>query len=270
MREALNKVKEDLGEDAVILRTRTLKRAWGLLGRVFEVTAALEDDKLPPLGLPAPYSSGFHKSARLDGPELLERLRTLEGLVVGIDRTLRAQIKELPEELLPVYEHLLRHGVEEDIARSLVQEGGTPEAIREMVEKLICTKEPIKLNPPHRKVVALVGPTGVGKSTTAAKIACLAKQDGARVALIGTDSKRIGAALQLRAIAESLDIPYRLVFSGKDMEEATSNFEDVDLLLIDCAGASQYEDMALWHLKSLLEAASFLIHTLDGTYYNKA
>ena len=90
-------------------------------------------------------------------------------------------------------------------------------------------------------VIALLGPTGVGKTTTAAKLAArFALQNGSRnVALITTDSYRIGAHEQLRTFAQIMDIPLRVAHDEASLRQALSHFYDRRLVLIDTAGMSQ-------------------------------
>lgn len=95
-------------------------------------------------------------------------------------------------------------------------------------------------------VVALVGPTGVGKTTTIAKLAAhyTLRHGPRQVALITTDSYRIGAFEQLRTFAMILDLPVRLVSSREELQDAITGYSDKSLVLIDTAGMSQ-RDMRL-------------------------
>jgi flagellar biosynthesis protein FlhF len=104
-------------------------------------------------------------------------------------------------------------------------------------------------------VVALLGPTGVGKTTTIAKLAArYAVRHGARhVALVTTDNYRIGAVEQLRAYARILDVPMRVVSDAAELKTALRDFSEKRLVLIDTAGMSQ-RDLRLTEQFSLIRA----------------
>ncbi|MEC9475597.1 MAG: hypothetical protein VX764_01020 [Planctomycetota bacterium] len=90
------------------------------------------------------------------------------------------------------------------------------------------------------RIVALVGPTGVGKTTTLAKLAShFHLVEKKRVGLVTLDSYRIGAIEQLRRFAEILGLPLKTVMSPGAAKEAIDGFSDCDLILVDTAGRSQ-------------------------------
>lgn len=105
-------------------------------------------------------------------------------------------------------------------------------------------------------IVALVGPTGVGKTTTVAKLAArYAMRRGVRhVALITTDNYRVGAHEQLRTYGRLLDIPMRSASSTEELQQQIEDFADKDLILIDTAGMSQ-RDMRISEQLSVLRGS---------------
>lgn len=104
----------------------------------------------------------------------------------------------------------------------------------------------------NQKVVALVGSTGVGKTTTIAKLAArMQLTDKKRVALISMDSFRIAAADQLRAYSKILDCPFSEVSENSDLADFVTKFYDYDLILIDTAGRSSKQQMQMDQLRSL-------------------
>lgn len=93
------------------------------------------------------------------------------------------------------------------------------------------------------KVVFFVGPTGVGKTTTIAKIASkFCVEEKKRVALLTADTYRIAAAEQLRTYANILEVPFRIVYSAKEMEQYYEEFNSFDYILIDTAGHSHLNE----------------------------
>lgn len=129
------------------------------------------------------------------------------------------------------------------------------QAVCECIERLLPPAEPLELNG-GLKVVALVGPTGVGKTTTIAKLAAHFKlRAGKRVGLITADTYRIAAVDQLKAYAEILDLPLEVVLTPGEMAAAVRRLGDLDLVLIDTSGRSQKDHVRLQELRAFLDAA---------------
>ncbi len=124
--------------------------------------------------------------------------------------------------------------------------------------------DPIELHPGRRTVVALVGPTGVGKTTTIAKLAAQFRlREEVRVGLITVDTYRIAAVEQLRTYAEIMELPLEVVTTPREMRAAVGRLEDVDLVLIDTAGRSPRDAVRLAELRALLaESQADEIHAV--------
>ena len=98
---------------------------------------------------------------------------------------------------------------------------------------------PVKEAKNGGKIIFFIGPTGVGKTTTVAKIASkLRLEEKKRVALLTTDTYRIAATEQLRTYAEILDVPFQVIYSGEELLEAQETYKDYDFILVDTAGHS--------------------------------
>lgn len=105
------------------------------------------------------------------------------------------------------------------------------------------------------KFYCFVGPTGVGKTTTIAKIVSDLKiNKKAKVAMITADTYRIAAVEQLKTYANILAIPLKVVYSPEEMSEAVSEFDDYDYVLIDTAGRSHLSEQQQLELKQLLDS----------------
>jgi flagellar biosynthesis protein FlhF len=108
----------------------------------------------------------------------------------------------------------------------------------------------------RRTVAAVVGPTGVGKTTTLAKLAASFRLDHHRkVGLVTVDTYRVGAVDQLRAYAEIMDLPMEVVSSPREMRDALSRLHECEIVLIDTAGRSQRDHVQMRELGALLSAA---------------
>ncbi|WP_394903117.1 flagellar biosynthesis protein FlhF [Clostridium butyricum] len=105
--------------------------------------------------------------------------------------------------------------------------------------------------------VVLVGPTGVGKTTTIAKLAGrLALVEKKKVGLITIDTYRIGAIEQLKTYAEIMNIPFKVVITIKEMENAIESMEDCDVVLIDTTGRSSKNTMQISELRAFVQKAN--------------
>ena len=176
---------------------------------------------------------------------------------------------EIPNELFHLYTELIDADVEDDLSRDLIaalRQNCSPTQLSDaasakvlltsMVESEIRCANPITPTPGHRKVVALVGPTGVGKTTTIAKLAANFRlRDGIKMGLVTVDTYRVAAVEQLRTYAEIIDLPMKVVTSSLDMRRALDELAGMDLVLIDTAGRSPRDEMQIQELKTLLAEA---------------
>jgi flagellar biosynthesis protein FlhF len=184
-------------------------------------------------------------------------------------------VGELPEELFHLFTSLIDADVSEDLARELVDRlrrevrGGELKdplmlqaRIARMIEGDIRAAGPIAMTPGKCRVVALVGPTGVGKTTTIAKLAAnFHLKEKRRVGLITVDTYRIAAVEQLRTYADIIDLPMEVVSTPKEMRQAVARMSDMDLVLIDTAGRSPKDEVRLQELRAFLtEAGTDEVH----------
>ena len=170
---------------------------------------------------------------------------------------------------MPTYAQLLEAEVPEVLARRLVRhvaerlepdEVHRPEAVRDAlcdaVESCMPIAPPIAAVAGTRRVVALVGPTGVGKTTTVAKLAANFKlAHGFRPGLVTVDTYRIAAVEQLRTYAEIIDLPLAVANAPGEMRRAIDELGDVDLVLIDTAGRSPRDEVKIRELADFLAEA---------------
>ena len=137
---------------------------------------------------------------------------------------------------------------------------GHPESVRAAlctaIEQCIPIAPPIRPVPGTRRIVALVGPTGVGKTTTVAKLAATLKlNQGAHVGLITVDTYRIAAVEQLKTYAEIIDLPLAVVNDPSEMPRALEELGPVDLVFIDTAGRSPRDEVKIRELAEFLQQA---------------
>lgn len=112
----------------------------------------------------------------------------------------------------------------------------------------------IQLGEKKPKIVFFIGPTGVGKTTTIAKIASKYKVDyGKKVAFMTADTYRIAATEQLRVYANILDVPMSIIYSAEEMNQAIARIEDYDLVFVDTAGFSHKNEEQREDMKRLMD-----------------
>jgi flagellar biosynthesis protein FlhF len=172
----------------------------------------------------------------------------------------------LPPHLAPYYRDLVARGVTRKLATALLKrvEHEPPphdarrvaEALKREIRRLVRGTGGIDLEPGARRVVALTGTTGVGKTTNLAKLAAhYALRRRARVALVTTDTYRIAAPQQLKVYADIIGLPMRVANDPDDMLSALRAFLDYDLVLIDTPGGSQFNVRYLKETQAILRAA---------------
>ena len=107
------------------------------------------------------------------------------------------------------------------------------------------------------RIVIFMGPTGVGKTTTIAKIASnYVVEEKKKVALLTADTYRISAVDQLRTYANILEVPFRVIYSEEEVRTAIGEFADFDYIFIDTAGHSHQNEEQLEHMRKMLEAVA--------------
>ncbi|MFN3166311.1 MAG: flagellar biosynthesis protein FlhF [Phycisphaeraceae bacterium] len=181
---------------------------------------------------------------------------------------------ELPDPLVTHYLRLIEQEVAEELAEEIVTkvsgvltqaEFADPAKVRRAVHDEIARRLPVeggtgKLEPTNDgrpRTVALIGPTGVGKTTTIAKLAATFKlKQGKKVGLITMDTYRIAAVEQLRTYAGIIGLPLKVVNTAEQLTAALEGYKHLDAVLIDTAGRSQKASDKLCELKQVLAAAA--------------
>ena len=270
MASAVAQVKAGLGPDALILHTRTVRPA-GLFSRrkLVEITAAVE---------PASTPAQFHGSGR---PTTIGRVSLPDMDVSGwLQQDASARLSnrgtdlfdnplsstEHPEphlssRLQSLFESFISNYISRTLARRLLE--GLPEDLElsstaqtnpllSRIEQMIPTSGPIQPGSSgNPRIVSFIGPTGVGKTTTIAKLAAQYKlQRNTSVALLTIDTYRIAAVDQLRTYADIIDVPFSVVLTPGQLAEQLSGLSDHSLIFIDTTGRSPNDHLRLAELRS--------------------
>ncbi len=308
-KEAADKMRQEFGDEAVILNTRRVSKGSVLAGgnaEYVEVTAAYDEapmkvQSLRPakpratapaagedvLGSLRQLASKFEEKRKTDGGQKQLPPAVVQAASGAESEALKAELSEvksalgeiaqhikhskmpvLSETLKNVYTSLLESEVEEEIALELVQScnhtlsGGEIDnqfAVDAFIFGSIARRfleAPVRRLGRKGHVVALVGPTGVGKTTTVAKLASISKLvKGENVALITADTYRIGAIDQLKAFADIASIPLSVVYTPDEMIAAIKKFSNYDSIYIDTVGRSQRSADKIMELGRFIDAA---------------
>lgn len=268
MRQALTAVKNSLGPDAIIVATRQLPRGMFQRPRL-EVTAALEDpqrhsppEERVPIDM---HLEPLRREVRALRNAVREQKSDSHSEALRLElAALRTMLQALSQQRAshepdPLVRLLLQNDVEPVLAERLVSQArahGDRTARGEIValQKVVAEHLPGDCDFfLQRRRVALVGPTGVGKTTTVAKIAATAALVHHKsVALITVDTYRIGATEQLRQYAQLMQVPLAVAHNETSFAAALQAHQDVDVLLVDTAGRGPQDADHLRALQAML------------------
>ncbi|WKZ31851.1 MAG: flagellar biosynthesis protein FlhF [Thermodesulfobacteriota bacterium] len=274
VREAIKAVKDEFGENALILSTKRLGA-----GR-HEVVAAVDYDLSAPVTLdmekddmsagPEKPRSGANDFVRDGRPDLLaEELRRELGELKELKRLCMAVVSNSGSPVSGVFrrleENLAANGIDRRLARKILLNtlGGVARdkasdiaylksCIREKVYEKLAVADPLS----EKGVVAFIGPSGVGKTTTIAKLAALnALKKKRSMALVTMDTYRIAAAEQLRVYGKLMGVPVDVARDPGELKALLSVHRDKDLVLVDTAGRSQKDPARMKELHELAGAS---------------
>ncbi|MEG0296335.1 MAG: flagellar biosynthesis protein FlhF [Clostridium sp.] len=274
MNEAMAKIRFELGKDAIIISQNKVKQP-GVFGifksKLIEVTAALENTQQQ-AKKEADEEKEFQESVNNIKKIMEEQINSQnkEEKQEETENNIRDEVKEMKAMLNEVMKNtsgVATVSEEVEYLRSLdIDDEFIEEVLNAAKEKNIEFKDAVKevmsselsvCSEELKGRVVLVGPTGVGKTTTIAKLAGrLALNDKKKVGLITIDTYRIGAVEQLKTYAEIMNIPFKVVITIKDMEEAISDLSNCDVILIDTTGRSSKNAMQLSELRAFIKKAN--------------
>lgn len=235
MRDAIAKVKAELGDQAVIISTREIRR--GLLGTAVEISAAIDDAPEAPAPIAPPPRQPGEDIEKALAP-LRTELRSLRALVRTADNG--KATTELRGELFA-----LRRLVEDLRINPIPTGQTTPPPMADI---------PL-VRPSSARILMLVGPTGAGKTTTIAKLAANAALiENRRVRLVTLDNYRVGGIDQIRTFADLIGVPLVIAQSPAQLPAILAD-DSYDLTLIDTAGRSPRDTAAIEELAGALSQA---------------
>ena len=298
IQEAMLQIKTEMGNDAVILHTRYFKEGGvlGLFKKTFvEITAATENGQKHTYKQMSAETQGGRDYNKLPvaPPAIqschLEDLKDMKTLMSEMSYMLErnSSLTHYPQIGKNLYQRLRKQEIDEKLVNKIVkatlqqlstQANLPPEQINNVLYaqllKTLKKSNPIVFNHTRQKkpkIYALIGPTGVGKTTTIAKLAAMfAIIEHKKVSLITIDTYRIAAAEQLKTIAEIMNVPVHVVYSYNQLNDCLLELAASDIIFIDTAGRSHKNSQQLEELKNYLDITNpdetFLVLAATGKY----
>ncbi len=298
VQEAMIKVKSELGRDAIILHTRKIKKP-GLTGLfkkpLFEVVAAVDTNKKDDNKLSYPLNQSLFNESLIKNSKALDsntydsfninnEISSIKSLLTNVlskmDSTPSSQNIQVLEKYEKVFkeENVIKPVIDKIlsiVSRQMSITDKNDQSIRNAIKIILkdYLGSPFTMENYAKKqnVIFFVGPTGVGKTTTIAKLA--AKQtimNNKSVAFITSDTYRIAAVDQLKTYSEILDVPFTVVYEPNELGGAIEKHYDKDFIFIDTAGRNHKNKELLLELKSLISTVEspivFLLLSLTTGY----
>jgi flagellar biosynthesis protein FlhF len=251
IKEASAKVKKVLGPDAMILSTQKISKTGE--DDVFEITALTGAKNI------SDESPNMLGEVKQELMSIKEMLCLLNNSGVFVEKLITYP------GALDLYTKMIKNGVNDHYVRIFFERTGAfnghpvndikrvKELALKEIMKTIDVKDPFDIKENNQIIAAFIGTTGVGKTTTIAKLAAkLMLERAKKVGLISLDAYRIGAMEQLKTYANILGVPCFQAFQKKDLLFALRRMEGKDVVLIDTAGQSQYDRSRLDELRRLI------------------
>jgi flagellar biosynthesis protein FlhF len=311
MKEAMNKVKAELGDEALIVSDRMIKKKTLTQKGLYEVVVKVPD--IPQKSQKTSSKQGFKNSedVLLKLSEAAKQINTISNtdyndrLSTNVNKTesvvevkeLQKEIQEIsntmkllqstiwdmngvnrsniviPPEFSEIYaiaknSGMNRGDLDEIMTLTLkhmpLKMRKNPITIKRyfntLLRRMVLIKKEREISSGNKKIMMFVGPTGVGKTTTIAKLAArfaLKKEKKYKVGIITLDTYRIGAVEQLMTYARMMKLPIEAVVDPTDFEEALNRLRGNDIILIDTVGSSQHDREKLEKLNRFLDVSTY-------------
>jgi flagellar biosynthesis protein FlhF len=252
---------------------RSVERAVPQRELTYEEIWARNQPEPPPVSRREPPAAG--QDMQMELAELRNLVKGLSSRISGLEpQALRTPYVE-PEftapnghssQTDPVTGFLTGYGINQETAQVVARftrdtidksrgldSAGLTALLKNAIARLFTTEPLLAGKPNRQRRISLIGPTGVGKTTTLAKIAAHSlSRFGGRIGLITIDTYRIAAVEQLKVYGEIMRLPLEVVITPQELEQALTKFRDFDLVLIDTAGRSPKNSLDIQELTTFL------------------
>jgi flagellar biosynthesis protein FlhF len=279
LKDAIEIMKDELGDNAIVLSTKVIEGIHE--EKRFEVTAGVEDE--------IETGNEYSFNQLIDDEEFIEEvtdkeskgefageLKKLTNKIYGNSNKSKSKVKKSltkpkqgpanrKRKCEKVKQNLLEREIEEPIVDSIINQlnkyntfvgdGSIDNYIISTIESMIPTDNFKLSKRGGPKTIALVGPTGVGKTTCIAKLAVISKiLHNLDIGLITIDTYRLGALDQLKILAEISNIDFLVAYEPSDLPKLVSKFKKKNLIFIDTVGRSQKNKELLQNINTFLKA----------------
>ncbi|MEW9501287.1 flagellar biosynthesis protein FlhF [Jeotgalibacillus marinus] len=282
MPEAMKKVRSELGSDAVILNSKVIYTG-GFLGlfkkKKMEVVAGLDTSETQEQPQKVVQDPIYVQDDVASHNQLQDEIKELKAMVSTMSKQRFTSLNHFPPSIQHELERFRQQEFQEewllDLGSNLFdqwKQSPDDNKIRQWAETRV--KEQVESLTHHgivadKKYIYVLGPTGVGKTTTIAKIAAkLVVEKRKKVAFITTDTYRIAAIEQLKTYAQLLNVPIEVVYNRSDFDKAVEKFEDYDHVFVDTAGRNYRERQYVDELKKVIDfdmnIQSFLVLSMTA------
>ena len=278
LKDAMNEMKTSLGPEAIVLSTQVIEADPQLgMKKIFEITGGVDDELIENIEQVADDENellNFEKEiAKLKDKIYRKKQKTVapkkEKAQLKQKKVTKNSNKKLYADLVDILNH---HDVHERIISTIVSqlykysalldEKNFDSYVVSTIASMIPTSNFEIIKQKRPKVVSLVGPTGVGKTTCIAKLSVISKiLHNLNVGLISIDTYRLGALDQLKIFADISDIEFHVAYEPSDVPKFISKMKKKDLIFIDTVGRSQNKTEQLRGINDFLRAAK-----VDETY----
>ncbi|MAC83270.1 MAG: flagellar biosynthesis protein FlhF [Arcobacter sp.] len=263
---ALRLAQEECGEDAIVISTKKISNASENGQNMYEVVVTVEEETnknnqvytkqaitkaIPP-----------HKPMQANVYDFREEILKMQKALEQVKQSIwepKSQLYDLtiPHEFIDMYTLFEKNEFDQEMTYTIMKKTikqlpvslkSNPKKINDFFKLVLRRIIPIKIEVPlrkhQRKIIMMVGPTGVGKTTTISKLAArYAYKLGQnyKVGIVTLDSFRVGAIEQLQAYTNIMRLPLEIVKKPEDLSEALLRLKDCNYIFIDTAGSSQYD-----------------------------
>ena len=264
--EALRNAQIECGEDAIVISTKKIANANGYNKDMYEIVVAVEDEEIQ-------KNMEFTKTAitkatvesepiKAQVYDYKEEILKMQSLLEQVQKTLwkpKSQLYDLliPPEFIDVYTIFEKNEFDSEMTYTIMKKTikelpvslkSNQKKVNDFFKLVLRRVIPIKMEQPlrkeQRKIMMMVGPTGVGKTTTISKLAArfaYKMEQNHKVVVITLDSFRVGAIEQLQAYTNIMRLPLEIVKKPEDLTEALLRLKNCNYIFIDTAGSSQYD-----------------------------
>lgn len=297
MQEVMEKAKKECGDEAIILNTKPVRKKGlrGLFSKAkIEVLVAYDEvdkkkdpDKVIPL---IKTEANYELKSKIQKGSINkdDEISSLKSKISNIDLMLNSILEKLDDEKDKkdsqqqengILSLLLAEDVKDDCVKKIAEcinklikkeEMEKEQATKKVLENFLGKGKPIRLKRNQPTVILFLGTTGVGKTTTLAKLATMfVLQKNKKVSLITTDTYKMASSEQLKTYSEIMDIPLSITYSNEETKKEVEKYSDKDIIFIDtgkCPDEEVYQNTISQLIEDIKPDEIFIVISAHSSY----